>query len=245
VIFTPADMQDYSTSQTTVSLTVAKATPAITWPMPDSIAHGVALSAKQLNASATIAGSFAYTPAAGEILPPGVHKLSVTFTPTDTLNYTTVRAVVSLTVTEKLPTQVTWPVPSAISYGTPLSTAQLNATASVPGTFVYTPAAGHVLAPGRYTLSATFTPSDTEKYATAQAAVVLEVEGLHDIASNAATQTPSTRTVSASHTAPADLAPAGVTGERTNTKSAPRETRVYQGAVYEKGPDGKWHLLKD
>jgi Flp pilus assembly CpaE family ATPase len=247
VIFTPADTQDYSTSQTTVSLTVAKATPAITWPMPDSITHGVALSAKQLNAAATIAGSFAYAPAAGEILPPGVHKLAVTFTPTDTLNYTTVRAVVSLTVTEKLPTQVTWPVPAAISYGTALSAAQLNATASVPGTFVYTPAAGHVLAPGRYTLTATFAPSDTEKYATAQAAVVLEVEALHDIASsiNAATQTPSTRTFSASRPAPADSAPAEVKGGRANTKSAPHETRVYQGAVYEKGPDGKWHLLKD
>ena len=89
------------------------------------------------------------------------------------------------------PTVITWPAPAAISYGTALSATQLNATASVPGTFVYTPSAGHVLAPGRYTLSVSFTPSDTEKYATAQAAVVLEVEGLPDIASSptAATET--------------------------------------------------------
>ena len=33
-----------------------------------------------------------------------MHELSATFTPTDTLNYTTVRAVVPLTVNEKLPT---------------------------------------------------------------------------------------------------------------------------------------------
>ena len=183
VVFTPADTLGYSTSQTAVSLTVAKATPAITWPTPDPIAYGAALSATQLNATATVPGSFAYSPAAGEILAPGVHELSVTFTPTDTLNYTTARAVVPLTVTEKLPAIITWPVPSAISYGTALSATQLNATASVPGTFVYTPSAGHVLAPGRYTLSASFTPSDTEKYATAQATVVLEVEGSPDIAS--------------------------------------------------------------
>ena len=160
VVFTPADTLGYSISQSAVSLSVAKATPAVTWPTPDPIAHGVALSATQLNATATVPGSFAYTPAAGEMLAPGVHELSVIFTPADTLNYATVRAVVSLTVTEKLPALITWPAPSAISYGTALSAVQLNATASVPGTFVYTPSAGHVLAPGRYTLSASFTPSE-------------------------------------------------------------------------------------
>ena len=91
-----------------------------------------------------------------------MHELSATFTPMDTLNYTTVTCHVPLAVTEKLPALINWPVPSAISYGTALSAAQLNATASVPGTFVYTPSAGHVLAPGKYTLSALFTPSDTE-----------------------------------------------------------------------------------
>ena len=176
-----------------------------------------------------------------------MHELSVTFTPTDTLNYTTVRAVVSLTVAEKLSALITWPVPSAISYGTALSAIQLNATASVPGTFVYTPSAGHVLAPGRYTLSASFTPSDTEKYATAQATVVLEVEGSPDIASSptAATETQSAWTFTATNSAPADSQPAEVTGERTATKTNPRETRKYKGAVYEKGEDGQWHLQKN
>ena len=46
---------------------------------------------------------------------------------------------------------------------------QLNATASVRGTFVYTPAAGAVLAPGAQTLSVTFTPDDTANYTTATA----------------------------------------------------------------------------
>jgi hypothetical protein len=227
---------------------VAKATPAVTWPTPEQIAHGAALSATQLNATATVPGSFAYRPSAGEVLAPGVHELSVTFTPTDALNYTAVRAVVSLTVAEKLPTFITWPSPSAISYGTALSEMQLNATASVPGTFVFTPSAGHVLAPGRYTLSASFTPSDTEKYATAQAAVVLEVEGSPDIPSSptAATETQPAWTFMATDSAPGDSAPAEaeVTDECTAAMASPRETRTYKGAVYEKGEDGQWHLQK-
>jgi len=246
VVFTPADTLGYSASQTAVSLTVAKATPAITWPTPDPIAYGAALNANQLKASATAPGSFAYTPAAGEILEPGVHELSVNFTPTDTLNYASAHAVVPLTVNEKVSPLITWPVPPAISYGTELNATQLNATASVPGTFVYTPAAGHVLAPGRYTLSASFTPLDAEKYATAQATVVLEVEGSPDIDSlpTATTETPSTWTFTAIDSDHADLAPAEVTDDHTATKTTLRETRIYKGAVYEKGEDGQWHLQK-
>ncbi len=204
VVFTPADTSVYSTSEAATSLAVAKATPAVTWPTPDPIACGVALSATQLNATATVPGSFAYTPAAGEMLEPGVHELSLTFAPIDTLNYATARAVVPLTITEKLPIQITWPVPSAISYGAALSATQLNATASVPGTFVYTPSEGHVLARGKYILSASFTPSESEKYAPARATVVLQVEGSHDNASSpaAATEAPSSPTLSAINLAP-------------------------------------------
>lgn len=247
VVFTPADTMNYSPSPSSVSLTVAKATPAVTWSTPGPIAQGTALSATQLNATATVPGSFAYKPAAGEVLAPGEHELTVTFTPADTLNYTTVRAVVSVTITEKLPTIITWPTPSAISYGTALSIVQLNATASVPGTFVYTPSAGHVLAPGRYTLSASFTPTDTEKYATAQSAVVLEVEGLPDITSSpdATTETKPVRSFIANNSALEDSTLAEVTGEDTATTASPRETRSYKGAIYEKGEDGQWHLQKN
>jgi hypothetical protein len=176
-----------------------------------------------------------------------VHELSVTFTPTDTLNYTVVRAVVSLAVAEKIPALITWPTPSAIPYGTALSIMQMNATASVPGTFVYTPSAGHVLAPGKYTLSASFTPSDTEKYATAQAAVLLEVEGSPDMTPlpSAAPETQSARAFIATHSAPEDPAPAEVTDESTAAEANARETRTYKGAVYEKGEDGQWHLQKN
>lgn len=246
-VFTPEDASGYTTARIAMALTVTKATPALAWPTPDHMTHGAALGAAQLNASATIPGSFAYAPAAGEILPPGVHKLTVTFTPSDALNYTAARAVVSLSVAQKLPVLVSWPAPPAISYGTELSATQLNATASVPGTFVYTPAAGNVLAPGKYTLSVSFVPEDSEKYSMARAAVELEVKGLPDITSSPAgtTKTSSTRTLTANHSVPAaPPVPPNLTGERSVSETMQRETRTYKGAVYEKGEDGQWHLQK-
>ena len=43
---------------------------------------------------------------------------------------------------------ISWPTPAAISYPTPLSGTQLNATANVPGTLAYSPAIGTVLTAG-------------------------------------------------------------------------------------------------
>jgi outer membrane protein OmpA-like peptidoglycan-associated protein len=54
-----------------------------------------------------------------------------------------------------------WNTPSSIVYGTNLSASQLNATANVAGTFVYTPASGTRLPVGTHTLSVAFTPTNT------------------------------------------------------------------------------------
>ncbi len=70
---------------------------------------------------------------------------------------------------------ITWPTPAAVYYGTPLSATQLNATANVPGTFIYTPAAGTVPGQGIDTLSVTFTPNDSTDYATITQTVQLTV----------------------------------------------------------------------
>jgi hypothetical protein len=51
----------------------------------------------------------------------------------------------------------------------------LNASASVAGTFSYSPAAGTVLTAGSNTLTATFTPADTTDYNTATKTVTLTV----------------------------------------------------------------------
>ncbi len=70
---------------------------------------------------------------------------------------------------------ISWPKPAAIVQGTPLGAAQLNATAAVPGTFAYSPAAGTVLAAGTQTLRTTFTPTDRTLYATATASTTITV----------------------------------------------------------------------
>ena len=58
---------------------------------------------------------------------------------------------------------ITWPAPDPITYGDKLTAAQRDATASVPGTFVYTPGPGHVLPVGTHTLWVTFTPTDSDR----------------------------------------------------------------------------------
>ena len=68
-----------------------------------------------------------------------------------------------------------WSKPAAITQGTPLGATQLNAIASVPGTFAYSPAAGTVLGAGTHTLRATFTPADTTLYASASTSASLTV----------------------------------------------------------------------
>ena len=71
---------------------------------------------------------------------------------------------------------ITWATPADIVYGTALSATQLNATTTVPGTFVYTPPATTVLSAGAaQTLSMTFTPTDAANYNTANKSVAITV----------------------------------------------------------------------
>jgi sugar lactone lactonase YvrE len=174
VTFTPTDAADYTTATATVPLVVNPAAPTITWPAPAAIVYGTALSAAQLNPTAPVPGNFTYSPALGTVLKAGSQKLLATFTPTDTADYSTVTANVTLTVNPAAPT-ITWPAPAAIVYGTAVSAAQLNATAPVPGNFTYSPALGTVLKAGSQKLSATFTPTDAADYTTATANVTLTV----------------------------------------------------------------------
>ena len=139
----------------------AKTVPVITWAAPAAIPYGTPLSSTQLNATADAVGNMVYTPAAGTVLSVGSYSLQVTFTPTDTDSYTTATSdSATLTVNSRTPV-ITWPAPAAITYPAALSGHQLNATANVPGHFVYSPAAGTVLSGGAHTLHATFTPTDT------------------------------------------------------------------------------------
>ena len=73
------------------------------------------------------------------------------------------------------PPTIVWPAPAPIVYGTPLSGTQLDASSALPGSFVYSPAAGTVLTVGQHTLSVTFTPTDATDYTTGTATVTLTV----------------------------------------------------------------------
>src|SRR5207253_1048783 len=148
VSFTPTDATNYTTATKTVSITVLKATPIITWTTPADIVHGTTLSGTQIDATASVPGTFVYTPAAGAVLKAGTAQtLSVAFTPTDAANYTTATKTVSINVLKATPV-LTWTTPADIIYGTALGATQLNASSNVAGTFVYTPAAGAVLSAG-------------------------------------------------------------------------------------------------
>ncbi len=166
------------TGSATGTLTIAKATPTITWAAPAAIYLGTTLSSTQLNATASVAGSFVYTPAAGTVMnTAGANTLSAAFTPTDTANYNNASATVSITVNSKQNPVITWANPADITYGTLLSATQLNATVDVTaGTLTYSPASGTKLNAGSsLTLSVTFTPTDTTNYNTVTKSVTINV----------------------------------------------------------------------
>src|SRR5207247_10665515 len=130
----------------------------------------------QFNATASVAGSFVYSPAAGTLLDVGNNQtLHVDFTPTDTANYNGTSKDVGINVLKATPA-ITWSNPADITYGTLLSPTQLNAAASVAGSFVYTPAAGTLLNAGNnQTLHVDFTPADTANYNNASKDVSINV----------------------------------------------------------------------
>jgi len=77
--------EEYEAPQATGTLTIRRATPVIQWASPVTIIQGTPLGDTELNASVTgvggnaVAGEFVYLPAAGTVLDPGTHPLSVEF----------------------------------------------------------------------------------------------------------------------------------------------------------------------
>ena len=85
-------------SSNPLSQMVTRATPTITWSNPSPIVNPSALSGTQLDATASVAGTYSYSPSAGTVLPAGTQTLSLSFTPTDTTDYTNASATVTLVV---------------------------------------------------------------------------------------------------------------------------------------------------
>jgi hypothetical protein len=175
-----------STSGNTV-VSVNQAQPVISWtPVPATITYGTALVAGQLDATAattyftSVPGTFHYTPAVGTVLTAGTQTLNVSFTPTDAVDFAVATGSTTITVNKATPT-INWTPPAAIVVGTPLSSTQLNATATGPlgavaGAFTYTPPAGTILPAGaNQALNVQFAPTDTTDYTTATGSTTITV----------------------------------------------------------------------
>ncbi|MDQ5837870.1 MAG: hypothetical protein M3379_13920, partial [Acidobacteriota bacterium] len=95
---------NYQPANGTASVVIDKATPTLNWNNPADITYGTPLGAAQLNANASVPGVFAYTPAAGTVLNAGGGQtLSVSFSPTDSTNYTTAGKSVQINVLKATP----------------------------------------------------------------------------------------------------------------------------------------------
>ncbi|MDQ1253007.1 MAG: 6-bladed beta-propeller [Euryarchaeota archaeon] len=156
-----------------------KTTPTITWNNPVDLTYGTPLSNTQLNAKSSVPGTFTYTANGtqidiGTVLNAGTHTLHADFKPIDTAHYNVAYMDVTINVQKATPT-ISWNTPKDIVQGTPLSSTQLNAVASVPGKYLYTPIAGTVLSAGTYALKVNFKPKDTTNYNKASASVLINI----------------------------------------------------------------------
>ncbi len=121
------------------TLTVIPATPRITWAQPSAIYTDTPLGAAQLDATASVPGTFIYTPPAGAELGAGTSTLHVNFTPTDSVDYTA--ATGSTTITVKSPI-ITSPISTVFVKGKPgtftvkakgISSSTFSETGTLPG----------------------------------------------------------------------------------------------------------------
>jgi hypothetical protein len=118
---------NYTITYVNGTLTVGQGTPNVAWANPPSIFYGAALTSTELNAAASVPGSFAYNPTNGTVLNTGSTTLSVIFTPTDTTDYASVTDTVTLVVQ---PASLTV---TAASFSRPFGTANPVLTGTITG----------------------------------------------------------------------------------------------------------------
>jgi hypothetical protein len=113
---------------------INKGNPVITWANPADITYPTALSGTQLNASADVPGSFAYTPVSGTVLNAGSNQdLRADFTPSDTANYNSAFKIVKLNVNKANQTIfVSQSAVSAAMYNTTFSVAATGGASGNP-----------------------------------------------------------------------------------------------------------------
>jgi hypothetical protein len=124
-------------------------------------------------------------------------------------------AAVSETVSKTTPV-ITWvPAATTLQFGTPLGSAQLNATANVPGALTYTPPSGTILPLGNDTVTANFAPTDSFDYAPATANVTTSVVAAPAVATVSAAESTVTAGQQSTITLSVDPYPVAITATAT------------------------------
>jgi hypothetical protein len=159
--------------QVQFTLTVAQQSQTITFAQPDPKTYGDgdfdpgATASSGLPVSYSANGNCSIVD--GKVHITGAGSCTVTASQAGNNNYLAAPDVERTFSIAKATPTISWN-PQAITYGTALGANQLNASASgvgggnLTGTFVYTPNAGTVLDAGQRTLSANFTPDNTNDY---------------------------------------------------------------------------------
>lgn len=179
VTFTPVDEVNYKAITQHVSITVNPVAPVITFgpaPTPTYLGGTFAVSATTDSTSA-----IAYSKISGPCMwvstnlfdSTGAGDCVIKAQTSATTNYLAGSATQTVTIAQAAST-IEWSDPADIVYGTALSAAQLNASASVEGTYIYTPAPGTVLGVGEHILHVDFTPA-SENFKSASADVKVNV----------------------------------------------------------------------
>jgi hypothetical protein len=122
---------NYSVILNNGTLTILPITPMVIWTNPVTIVYGTALSAKQLSATANVAGQYAYAPPLGTVLNTGTSTLRVTFTPNDGTDYIGASAATQIVV-QPAPLTIT-AANATRSYGQPNPVGNGTITGTVNG----------------------------------------------------------------------------------------------------------------
>ena len=180
---TAAETDNYKPASKSVSIDVAKGNQTINWNNPAGITYGTLLGPAQLNAvvigsGPSAIGAVSYSPANGIMLNAG-NGQPLTVNVAGTSNYNPSTKTVSIDVA-KAAQIINWSNPAPIVLGTPLGSAQLNATVtgvsggSPTGALTYAPGAGTLLAVNTQTLSVT--AAATANYNLASKTVQINVQ---------------------------------------------------------------------
>uniref|UniRef100_Q02CP8 Polymorphic membrane protein n=1 Tax=Solibacter usitatus (strain Ellin6076) TaxID=234267 RepID=Q02CP8_SOLUE len=166
----------YSTASQSVALsaTVSSASPVNEGTVTFTIKNGPTTIGAPVTSATVSGGSASATFTLPASTPATIYTIQAVYNPGTDFG-TNSDSTHTLTVGKATPV-ITWANPVDILFGGALSPTQLNATASTPGSFIYTPALGTVLPVGNaQALSVSFTPTDTTDFNGATAGVLINV----------------------------------------------------------------------